>query len=60
VIVERLEGQWLAHLALEIEATRELHGVTSPQAMAEQDGAGFCDNLWGELDNDQRAQIVRE
>ena len=34
-IVKRHEGQRLAHLALEIEATRELHGVTSPQAMAE-------------------------
>ena len=35
-IVKRHERQRLAHFALEIEATRELHGVTGSQAMAEQ------------------------
>jgi hypothetical protein len=58
--VKRHEGQRLAHLALEIEATRELHGVTSPQAVSEQEGSRICRNLWGEFDNDQRSQIVGE
>ena len=57
-IVKRHERQRLAHLALEIEATRELHGVTGPQAVTEQQGSRICRNFWGELDNDQRGQIV--
>ena len=59
-VVKRHERQPLAHLALEIEATRELHGVTGSQAVAEQQGSRICRNLWGELDNDQRGQIVGE
>ncbi|MEO7275304.1 MAG: hypothetical protein ABIX28_16010 [Vicinamibacterales bacterium] len=59
-IVKPHEGQRLVQLALEIEATRELHGITSPQAVAKQEGSGVGGNLWGELDNDQRGQIVRE
>jgi hypothetical protein len=54
------EGERLAHLALEIEATRELHGVPGTQAVAEQQGARVRRNFWGELDNDQRGQIVGE
>jgi hypothetical protein len=59
-IVKRDKGQRLAHLALEIKATRQLHGVTGPQAVAEQEGSRIGRNLWGELDNDQRGQIVGE
>ena len=35
-IVKRHKGQRLAHLALEIEATRELHGVTGPRLVARE------------------------
>jgi hypothetical protein len=37
-----------------------LDGVTGPEAVAEQQGSRFCRNLLGELDNDQRGQIVGE
>ena len=57
-IVKRHERQRLAHLALQIEAARELHRVAGPQAMAEQEGAGIRRNLWRELDDDQRGEIV--
>ena len=46
-IVKRHEGQRLAHLALQIEAARELHGVTGPQAVAEQEGSRIRRNLLG-------------
>src|SRR5476651_2552826 len=57
-IVKRHEGQRLAHLALQIEATRELHRVTGAQAVAEQQGSRIGRNLWGELNDDQRGQVV--
>jgi hypothetical protein len=59
-IVKRHEGERLARLALQIEATRQLHGVTGPQAVTEQEGSRIRRNLWGELDNDQRGQIAGE
>jgi hypothetical protein len=59
-IVKCHERQRLAHLALEIEATGQLHRVTGPQAVAEQEGARRCRNLWSDLDHDQRGYIVGE
>ena len=59
-IVKRHEGQRLTHFALEIEAARELHGVTGPQAVAEQEASRAGRNLGGELHHDQRGQIVGE
>jgi len=59
-IVKRHEGQRLAHLALQIEAAGELHGVTGPKAMAEQECPRVCRNLRGELDHDQGGKIVCE
>jgi hypothetical protein len=59
-IVKRDKRQRLAHLALQIEAACELHGITGAQAVAQQESSRRCRNVRRELDNDERGEIVGE
>jgi hypothetical protein len=59
-IVERHEGQQLAHLTLQIKAARELHGVPGPQGMAKKECPRGGRNIRRELNDDEAREIVRE
>src|SRR2546422_10116964 len=57
-LIERNKRHHLSELALQVEAARELHGVASPQTVAEKERPRPRDDLRCALDEDQRGEVV--